>query len=370
MSAMRDLIVIGCGPAGASAALAAAREGLDVLVLEKKSTVGNPVRCGEYVPALILKDIPQVAGFAVQPVDGLDVSLPSGEILRASTPGFTIERDRFDRALAAAAQGAGAEIVTSACATEIAADAVRATVNGRGFTFHGRVIIGAEGPLSLVAQSMGVRRSRFALGFQERLPLTRRLHRASIYYDHRYVGGYAWMFPRGSEANVGLALDEVHSKDLRTLYLDFKRRLLESGIISSEKPLFKTCGLIPVSGMTGGIRAGHFLLTGDAAGVTHPLTGAGIAAAVISGRLAGELAAQSLKTGDISLLDSYEEGCALTFTHERALAIKEGIDSAWGTPRGDAILKDYWGAFGDLEITGRSIIGHQDPARGVPSWTN
>lgn len=370
MSAIRDLIVIGCGPAGTSAALAAAREGLDVLVLEKKSRVGNPVRCGEYVPALILKDIPQVDGFAVQPIEGLEVTFPSGELLRTSAPGFTIERDRFDRALAAAAQEAGAEIITSACATEIAGDAVRATIGGKGFTFRGRIIIGAEGPLSLVAKSMGVRTSRFALGFQERLPLARRLHRASIYYDHRYVGGYAWVFPRGPVANVGLALNEAYSKDLRTLYLDFKRRLLEGGIVSSEKPLFKTCGLIPVSGMAERLQAGPFLLAGDAAGVTNPMTGAGIAAAVISGRLSGELAAQSLKSEDMSLLNSYEEECALAFTHERAVAIKEGMDSAWGTPRGDAILKDYWSAFRDCETTERSIIGHQAPARGVPSWTN
>lgn len=352
MGKMRDLIVIGCGPAGASAALAAARRGLDVLVLEKKSAVGSPVRCGEYVSALILKDIPPMDGFVAQAAQGLEVSLPSGEVLRTSSPGLMIERDRFDRALAKAAEDAGAEIITSAQVTGILNDRVRVALRGEESDYRGRVIIGADGPRSLAAKTAGAEDGSPAVGLQERLPLTGSLDHALIYYNHQYEGGYAWVFPRGSMANVGLALDSGQSKNLQALYGDFKRCLIKKDIISSEQPVSKTCGLIPVTGLNEKVKAGNLLLAGDAAGTTNPLTGAGIAPAVISGKLAGELAAEAVNSGDLSVLNVYREECAMALPLERTTAIKKEIDSHWGTQRGDALLKNYWEGFvgGNLSV--------------------
>ena len=355
MGATRDLIIIGCGPAGASAALAAARRGLDVLVLEKKSAVGSPVRCGEYVPALILKDIPPVDGFVAQAAQGLEVSLPSGEVLRTSSPGLMIERDRFDRVLAQAAVDAGTEIITSAQVTGVLNDRVRATLHGEEISYRGRVIIGADGPRSLAARAVGAGDCSLAVGLQERLPLTGSLDHALIYYHHRYTGGYAWVFPRGALANVGLSLDCGQSKNLQALYRDFKRGLIKKDIISSEQPVSKTCGLIPAAGLNEKVQAGNLLLAGDAAGTTNPLTGAGIAPAVISGKLAGELAAEALNSDDLSILNVYREECAMALPLERTAAIKKEIDSYWGTPRGDALLKNYGEGFNGGNLSGERV---------------
>ena len=66
-----DLLVIGAGPAGATAALHAAGSGLDVLIVEKRRRVGEPVRCGEYVPLGLLREVPEGVVPVMQKVAGL-----------------------------------------------------------------------------------------------------------------------------------------------------------------------------------------------------------------------------------------------------------------------------------------------------------
>lgn len=340
-----DLIVVGCGPAGASAALAAAEHGLTVLVLERKQVVGSPVRCGEYIPAFMLKDVQGVDDSVVHSLEGFEVNFPSGDVMSISSPGLMIERDRFDRALAHGASEAGADIVTSARVTGVEGRKVTADVDGHTMSYQGRVIIGADGPRSIVSRVMGCECYRFAVGVQERLTLASDLNWARIYYDHRYRGGYAWLFPKGAEANVGLAMDQRHARDIYDLYLEFKQGLMDEGFITSEKTVFRTGGLVPIGGRRQKIHEGHLLLAGDAAGAPNPMTGAGVAPAVISGRLAGESAAMALAEEDMSLLHGYPEEFDLVFPQERTLAAKKEIDASWGSPLSDDLLGDYWRGF-------------------------
>ncbi|MCP4245986.1 MAG: FAD-dependent oxidoreductase, partial [bacterium] len=98
-----DILVVGAGPAGSSAARAAAEKGLEVLVVERRDTIGVPVQCAEYIPAPLLGEIDLGRSVVVQSVSGMRTILPDGETTVMRSPGCMIRRDLFDQALARAA---------------------------------------------------------------------------------------------------------------------------------------------------------------------------------------------------------------------------------------------------------------------------
>ena len=82
-----DILVVGAGPAGSSAALAACGRGLRVLLVERRTVVGRPVQCAEYIPAPLMKETAIGRNFVVQPVKGMTTILPDGEIKETRAPG-------------------------------------------------------------------------------------------------------------------------------------------------------------------------------------------------------------------------------------------------------------------------------------------
>src|SRR5205823_11032472 len=114
-----DVLVVGAGPTGSTAAKYAARGGADVLLIEKRSEIGTPVRCGEGVAKRWLDEIglSPSTEFICHEVDGARVVAPDGTALivdetRAGNEcGYVLERDLFDRHLAKEAAKAGAEIL-------------------------------------------------------------------------------------------------------------------------------------------------------------------------------------------------------------------------------------------------------------------
>ncbi len=119
-----DVLVAGAGPAGLAAARAAAAAGASVLVADAKSEIGLPVRCAEFVPKLIARevDIPDAA--VAQTVEEMLVLVAEGdgpaELGRVRSPGFIHHPERLVANLAARATGAGAEIGPAPRATPAA----------------------------------------------------------------------------------------------------------------------------------------------------------------------------------------------------------------------------------------------------------
>jgi flavin-dependent dehydrogenase len=127
-----------------------------------------------------------------------------------------------------------------------------------------------------------------------------------ICYFRPYIPyGYGWVFPKGKLANVGIGIEKPASDAPLSLSLNkFIEEIRSAGLIGL-KIEEKTSGIVPVSGLNG-ITADNIALCGDAAGLTHPITGAGILSAVISGGLAGDYTAESVKTSK-NLLEDYKE---------------------------------------------------------------
>ena len=104
-----DVLVVGLGPAGSTAAAAAASAGLSVLAIERKQQIGVPVQCAEYIPLPIGK-YAQVAGVLQQRIAGMTSCLPSGTETHSALPGLMVDRAAFDQALAQQAAAQGAEL--------------------------------------------------------------------------------------------------------------------------------------------------------------------------------------------------------------------------------------------------------------------
>jgi flavin-dependent dehydrogenase len=191
-------------------------------------------------------------------------------------------------------------------------------------------IIGADGPRSMVRARMGLKAQPLAFGMEYELPLAAPSRVAQVHFAAEYGAGYAWVFPHGQTAGVGLALDEDRRGKLRQLLDEFVDLLKGSAIEGCARSLGVVSGPIPVGGPAQMTVSGALMLAGDAAGQTNPLTGAGLYSAVACGQMAGRAAAKAVKAGDISLLQSYEKEWRDLFGAllERSLCGRNGMAGA------------------------------------------
>lgn len=344
-----DAIVVGLGPAGSSAAAALARGGARVVALERKARPGEPVQCAEFVPAMIGQEVEEIAASARQPIREMLTFVEDDEAdLTPEFPGHMISRCDFDRQLANRAAGAGAEC-RFAVKVQAIDDDGGVTLAG-GETLRAPLLIGADGPRSLVGAAIGAANADLVETRQITVPLRQRHLATDIYLSADIPGGYGWLFPKGDVANIGLGVAPAWKRLLKPRLEALHRRLLGEGRVG-EEILAHTGGAIPVGGMvgpTGRLGAASVLLAGDAAGLANPVTGAGINSAVISGRLAGE-AGLGVLAGEADAACDYGEELADLFAPAlaRALAHRRRLLGYHGAGRQptNRQLKDHWIAY-------------------------
>lgn len=303
-----NVLVVGAGPAGSSAAREAAATGASVLVVERRAKVGVPVQCAEYIPAPLVGEAGVGRDYVVQDVAGMRTRVNGRLVQELSAPGCIIRRDRFDQALAHAAQQAGARYLLENQALSLA-DQVLTVRDGDGhlMTIAADVVIGADGPRSRIGRAIGLPNLHCLPAVQYRVRLCRPLTHTEIFFDDRIHGGYAWLFPRGAEANLGLGMlrPGPDAPSITTLLRTFCDELAASGRIHPE-PCGTVAGWIPAEHPRRIVK-GRVILAGDAAGHTHPITGAGIFQAVMGGKMAGRWAARAAADGDPGQLEHYQE---------------------------------------------------------------
>ena len=316
-----DIAVVGLGPAGCSAALAAARGGARVTGFDRKRTPGHPVQCAEFVPALLGDDAP-VMGACIQSINAMHSYVEDGEAdARDDFRGRMIDRAAFDAALADDAQTAGAVLSFGAQLERVGSDGALHFADGR--VARARVIVAADGPRSPVATAIGRADQAIVETRQVSVRLLRRHNATDIYLSAALPGGYGWLFPKGEVANAGVGLDPRWRALLKPALDGLIGRLAAEGRIDPE-PLGHTGGAIPVGGMRHpSARIGDVavLLAGDACGLANPVTGAGISAACLSGRMAGEAAAR-IASGDAAAGPEYAEDIDDLFGVALARAVK------------------------------------------------
>ncbi len=166
-----DVLIVGAGPAGSSAARAAAEAGASVLVIEKRARIGEPVRCAEYIPRLLAQQVKVSREIIAQGTEGIVTFMPDGKVLRKTAPGFILNRGKFDQALAAQAEMAGARIQTATRAVSKAGHRVLAVGPSGGEEIRAKVIIGADGPDSTVGSWIGQKNNKIMWAVQQTVKL-------------------------------------------------------------------------------------------------------------------------------------------------------------------------------------------------------
>jgi len=342
-------LVVGLGPGGASAAWQMAQAGVRVLAIDRKHRPGFPVQCAEFVP-LPMSQYACTPEIRQQTIAGMKSILPSGHVTSSAFPGLMIDRQAFDAALVERARQASADIAMGACLVALDGRKNIARLNTKDglLEVHYQVLIAADGPHSKVARLLQLAALETVNTRQYSVPLNQPYSDTDIWLSDEYPGGYAWLFPKGNVANLGLGADKHFANDLKTPLDQLHRRLVGDGLLG-EAILARTGGLIPVGGLRSHLHyLNRILFVGDAAGFTHPITGAGISAAVISGEAAGR-AVVDLLAGERDSFHEYEEDMRDQYepTLRRAVERRQWLQQYWHTPlaQDDELMRCGWIAF-------------------------
>lgn len=343
-----DVLVVGLGPGGGAAAWAASCRGLRVVAIDRKRQVGVPVQCAEFVPLPLGRYIRSPSAIK-QRIAGMETVLPSGESVRSPFSGLVIDRAAFDQGLASMAEYAGAQLSLRTTLRALDADGKAARVDGPNgtSTLRYKLLIAADGPYSRTASLLGLPRQHMVHARQYTVALAAERSETTIWLSPDYPGGYAWLFPRGAQANLGVGIDFGFARSTGQALDRLHAQLIAAGVVGREV-LRRTGGAIPVGGARERLVHKDVMFVGDAAGLTHPITGAGIAAAVTSGEQAGLAAAAWISQGQAAL-DEYELEMSDLYrpTLEHAVRVRAELDRIWATPAAahDAPQRRGWIAF-------------------------
>jgi geranylgeranyl diphosphate/geranylgeranyl-bacteriochlorophyllide a reductase len=301
-----DIIVVGGGPAGATAAQRTAEAGANVLLLDR---AGRIKPCGGAVPPRLIRDYKIPADLLVARIDAARIVSPTGRLAHMPVDGSyvgMVDREHFDEYLRDRAAQSGAKRVTGTyvCSSRDEDGTLRVHYelkDGKTASARTRLAIGADGALSKLGRDhiKDADKTKLVFAYHEIVECpaatdTYAAERCDVYYNARYSPDfYAWVFPHGKTASIGTG-----SAHKGFALRDAVAKLRSDAGLSESKTLRKEGAPIPLKPLKRWDNGRDVLLAGDAAGVVAPASGEGIYYAMLGGELASDTALAFLASGD------------------------------------------------------------------------
>ncbi len=319
-----DVIIIGSGPSGSTAARYIAKNNISVLVIDKKKKIGFPVQCAGFIPnskelkLLIpslkipdeLKNINQNSIYTTIKSQTIDFSGKFSK--KFNVNGYIVNREIFDSNLANSAKLNGAIIKCNNKAISIKNGIIKVKNEYNIVeSYKPKIIIGADGPRSVVKQSFynnsiisNSINQNFYTSFQYKIEnVDIDTTNIKIYFFGREMPyGYLWIFPEGeNKLAIGIGVKYSYQRSINKTpkeLLDYyiKSNIQIYNLINKGSIKSKNCGIIPSFNFENTIFK-NMLLIGDSAGHVIATNGGGIPYSIIGGKIAGDSVSNNILYG-------------------------------------------------------------------------
>jgi geranylgeranyl reductase family protein len=351
---MRDVTIVGGGPAGLSAAVRLAGAGHSVTVLEEHATFGDPVHCTGVLAEDAFGELGLSRDVVLNPLSTARFHSPSGLDISYTSPvteAVVIDRVAFDRQLAASATSAGATLVNGVRVTGISVEPtqVRITCDG-GDTLRSRSVVLACGANYRFQRELGLGVPAVHLASAQLEMPASRDGDVEVYFGSELAPrGFGWAVPVTRPSGLHVRIGVMCTDNAAEYFRRMVEKVGPAWGVEPQEGRVPRRRLLPLTTIrrTYGDRV---LAIGDAAGLVKPTTGGGIYYSLISAALAADVMSDALRNDDLraSRLARYESGwrgrLASEFRAQLALRLlaqrlpDRAIDALWELARTDGIM--------------------------------
>lgn len=316
-------MVVGGGPAGSSAAMTAAKNGIKVAILEKENSIAETVRTSGVTWIQNIKEF-GIPEDCYNKIKNFSFCSPNNEVtISDSEPrAAVLDVRKTYRWLASRAEDNGVDVFVKTNINQVIKNEQGDIIGVKGsnpegeIVFHSKVVIDASGFQSTVSKAMGVvtQWKRFGVGAEWEVKAEKVDQETWwLMVGQQYSpAGYAWIFPMGENIvriGVGVGKPESNVDPTQRLEELMKKKLGPIKKLGKITPIEFHYGLIPNDGLSRKTVFNNLILVGDVAGQANPLVLEGIRYAIKFGKVAGNVAADAIKnkkTDEVSL-QPYED---------------------------------------------------------------